>query len=66
MVTDARVEAVLDFDWDEGLVLFADGSVRRLSAKIDPKVFRALCTIHGAESVDMQPLGDALAEIPTK
>jgi len=35
-------------------VLFADGSVRAISADIDPKVFRAMCTIHGAETVDQQ------------
>lgn len=37
-------------------VLFADGSVRTLSPDIDPEVFRALVTIHGAESIDMTQL----------
>lgn len=32
--------------------MFADGSVRRISADIDPSVFRAMSTIHGADSVD--------------
>jgi hypothetical protein len=41
------------------LVMMADGSARVVSAKIDPGVFRALCTIHGAESVDIGQLGPA-------
>ena len=32
----------------------ADGSVRQIPANIEPKVFRAMCTIHGAETVDLQ------------
>jgi len=35
-------------------VLMADGSVRAVSASIDPSVFKAMCTIHGADSVDLQ------------
>ncbi|HEV3344505.1 MAG TPA: DUF1559 domain-containing protein [Pirellulales bacterium] len=35
------------------LVAMADGSVKRISKEIDPAVFRALCTIHGAEKVDL-------------
>ena len=35
-------------------VMMADGSVRALSANIDPSVFKAMCTIHGADSVDLQ------------
>jgi hypothetical protein len=35
-------------------VMMADGSVRAISAKIDPLVFKAMCTIHGADSVDLQ------------
>lgn len=35
------------------LVAMADGSVKRISKDIDPAVFRALCTIHGAETIDM-------------
>jgi prepilin-type processing-associated H-X9-DG protein len=34
-------------------VLFADGSVRVISGKVDSKVFRAMCTIHGSDSVDL-------------
>ncbi len=34
------------------MTIFADGSVRFLSKDIDPKVFEALCTINGGESVD--------------
>ena len=34
------------------LAVFADGSVRHISANVDPSVFRAACTIHGAETVD--------------
>ena len=34
-------------------VLFADGSVKNISADIDPAVFRALCTIHGNDAVDL-------------
>lgn len=29
----------------------ADGSVKRISKEIDPAVFRALCTIHGGETI---------------
>lgn len=35
------------------LVAMADGSVKRISKDIDPAVFRALCTIHGGEKVDL-------------
>jgi len=45
-------------------VLMADGSTRHLSAEIDPSVFRALVTIHGAESVDASPLGPAIDSFP--
>jgi hypothetical protein len=34
-------------------VLMADGSARLISANIDPQLFRAMCTTHGAETVDM-------------
>lgn len=37
-------------------VLFADGSARVISADIDPEVFKAMCTMHGAEQVDMTKL----------
>lgn len=48
------------------LVLMADGSVRQLSAKIDPKVFRAMCTIGGSDSVDEQALGTKLDRLPVR
>jgi hypothetical protein len=35
------------------LVAMADGSVKWISKDIDPAVFRALCTIHGGEKVDL-------------
>ncbi|HWB11366.1 MAG TPA: DUF1559 domain-containing protein [Pirellulales bacterium] len=35
------------------LAAMADGSVKRISKDIDPAVFRALCTIHGGETVDL-------------
>jgi hypothetical protein len=35
------------------LVAMGDGSVKRISKDIDPAVFRALCTIHGGEKVDL-------------
>ena len=38
------------------IVLMADGSVRWLDADMDPNVFRAMCTIHGSESVDLTEL----------
>jgi hypothetical protein len=34
------------------LVVMADGSVRHVSATIDPALFKAMCTIHGQDSVD--------------
>ncbi len=37
-----------------------DGSVRFLSSHIDPQVMRALCTIHGAETVDVSQAGEPL------
>ena len=36
------------------LVVMADGSVRHVTAKVDPKIFRAMCTIHGNDSVDLE------------
>ena len=39
--------------------VMADGSVRQVSAGIDPRVFKAMCTIRGAESVDLQQAGSA-------
>jgi hypothetical protein len=37
-------------------VVFADGSTKFISADIDPEIFKAMCTIHGAEQVDMSKL----------
>jgi uncharacterized protein DUF1559 len=37
---------------DGATIGMADGSVRTLSNKVDPKVFEALVTIHGGETVD--------------
>jgi hypothetical protein len=34
--------------------LMADGSARVIDGAVDPRVFRALCTVHGAERVDLQ------------
>ena len=36
------------------LAVMADGSVRFISASVDPSVFRAMCTIHGSDSVDLE------------
>jgi hypothetical protein len=36
------------------IVVMADGSVRHVNASVDPQVFKAMSTIHGAESVDLQ------------
>lgn len=41
------------------VVLMADGSVRQIPTSIDPAVFKAMCTIHGAESVDLERSGSA-------
>jgi hypothetical protein len=45
------------------MVMFADGSARTLSADMDPSVFRAMCTIHGAETVDVSKWGTPLDRI---
>ena len=42
------------------IAMMADGSVRVISPNIDPAVFRAMCTIHGAESVDLQSVAPPL------
>jgi hypothetical protein len=36
------------------LAVMADGSVRHVAAGIDPAVFKAMCTIHGQDSVDLE------------
>ena len=43
------------------MILFADGSSREISPDIDPAVFRAMCTPHGAEQVDL-PKGNLSAD----
>jgi Protein of unknown function (DUF1559) len=37
-------------------VMFADGSARFISADINPEIFKAMCTMHGAEQIDMSKL----------
>lgn len=44
--------------------LMADGSVRQISKDIDPAVFRAMCTIHGAETIDMGKFNAAVHPKP--
>jgi hypothetical protein len=36
------------------IAVMADGSVRFISANVDPQAFRAMCTIHGRDSVDLE------------
>lgn len=36
------------------LTVMADGSVRFVSASIEPAVFRSMCTIHGRDTVDLE------------
>jgi hypothetical protein len=36
------------------VAVMADGSVRFIPRTIDSKVFRAMCTIHGAETIDLE------------
>jgi hypothetical protein len=36
------------------VVVMADGSVRQVTSKVDPKVFKAMCTIRGGETVDLE------------
>ena len=36
------------------VVVMADGSVRQVTGKVDPKVFKAMCTIRGGETVDLE------------
>ena len=49
----------------EGSVaMMVDGSVRFLSKDIDPQVLRAMCTIHGADSVDLDKAGKVLKGFP--
>jgi len=46
---------------DGAMVVMADGSVRHVSANIDPRVFKAMCTIHGADSVDLDRAAPSFA-----
>lgn len=48
------------------IVVFADGSVREVSADVDPEVFRAMCTIHGGESVDVSSATRASSDWSTR
>ena len=43
------------------IVVMADGSVRHVSGNVDPRVFKAMCTIHGADSVDLDRAAPAFA-----
>ena len=61
-VASVLLFATCDFDKISGFgskgtsgvtVVMADGSVRVISSNINPAVFRALCTIHGAEKIDL-------------
>jgi hypothetical protein len=42
------------------VAVMADGSVRYVPTTVDPKVFRAMCTIHGAETIDLEGAAPAL------
>lgn len=46
------------------MVVMADGSVHYLSADIDPAVFKAMCTIHGRDSVDSSQVNRVLGPLP--
>lgn len=46
--------------------LFADGSARTLNPKMDPSVFRAICTMHGKETVDLAQSGTSLEKFATQ
>lgn len=46
--------------------MFADGSVRILNPKMDPAVFRAMCTIHGKETVDLKDVGTTKEKFATQ
>jgi hypothetical protein len=48
------------------LTLMADGSARTLSPNMDPALFRALCTTHGKDTVDLAQAGTALDKFPTQ
>jgi hypothetical protein len=46
--------------------MFADGSVRVLNPKMDPSVFRAMCTMHGKETVDLKDVGETKEKFATQ
>ena len=48
------------------LTLMADGSARVLSPDMDPALFRALCTTHGKDTVDLAKAGTTLDKFPTQ
>jgi hypothetical protein len=35
------------------LLVMADGSVKHVSAEVDPQIIKAMCTVRGAETVDL-------------
>jgi hypothetical protein len=37
-------------------ILMADGSARVVMGTVDPEIFKAMCTMHGAEQIDMAKL----------
>ena len=39
--------------------MMADGSVRHIYDDVDDEVFKALCTIHGGENVDVSAAGES-------
>jgi len=43
------------------IVMMADGSVRHVSENVDPRAFKAMCTIHGADSVDLDRAAPSFA-----
>src|SRR5688572_15015535 len=43
------------------ITVMADGSVRQVTANVDPHVFRSMCTIHGADTVDVQQATQAFS-----
>lgn len=43
------------------VAVMADGSVRQVTGNVDPQVFRAMCTIHGKDAVDVQQATQAFS-----
>jgi hypothetical protein len=46
------------------MTIFADGSVRFISKDVDPKVFEALCTMNGGETVDVAKYAPTIRSAP--